>query len=135
MNSTISNVSMTPAEMLSTDATSEWSDDQWMNFKAWLEGIMMSETVEVIFTKVDGTERVMNCTMDYQVIDAGVKLLAEARAQQTKAEPDKPRQKPRPNPANLTVWDTTVGDWRSFRVRSITNRVELILKYLKNKNA
>jgi hypothetical protein len=42
MNSEL-DTTLTSAEMLPTDLTTEWSDDQWMNFKTWLEGILMSK--------------------------------------------------------------------------------------------
>lgn len=120
-----------------TGTVTEWSDEQWMNFKDWLESVLFSESIEVVFTKTDGTERVMQCTMNYQVIDAGVKVLAEKRKAKlsiTEENDDKApllkvRKKPPPKQDNLTVWDTEAGDWRSFRVRSLTNVLALIMRY------
>jgi len=113
---------------------SEWTEVQWTNFKWWLENLLRGEVVEVIFTKTDGSERVMRCTMDPLVVAAGVKILEERRARTASetagdAPPKKSRPKPKEKPDNLTVWDIDVGDWRSFKVRSLTNILPLIIKY------
>ena len=113
---------------------SEWNDAQWSNFKWWLENLLRSEVVEVIFTKTDGSERVMRCTMDPLVVAAGVKILEERRSRLAKetdgdTPPKKPRPKTKEKPDNLTVWDIDAEDWRSFKVRSLTNILTLIIKY------
>ena len=113
---------------------SEWTDDQWTNFKWWLENLLRGEVVEVIFTKTDGSERVMRCTMAPLVVAAGVKILEERRSRTAPstagdAPPKKSRPKPKERPDNLTVWDVEAEDWRSFKVRSLTNILTLIIKY------
>ncbi len=111
-----------------------WTDVQWTNFKWWLETLLRGEVVEVIFTKTDGSERVMRCTMDPLVVAAGVKILEERRSRAvTSTGGDAPsknsRPKPKERPENITVWDVEAEDWRSFKVRSLTNILTLIIKY------
>ncbi len=59
-----------------------------------------SGTKKITFTKVDGSERVMNATLDPAVLPNGVS------AQQR-------------NASTLTVFDTDKQDWRAMRLDSI----------------
>jgi hypothetical protein len=69
--------------------------------RKWLTNLLNEYVVEVTFTKKDGTERVMNCTLleDYLPETTGVGSAASLDA--------------------LAVYDTDVEDWRSFRWDSI----------------
>jgi hypothetical protein len=59
----------------------------------------------VVFEKLDGTERVMHCTLSEDVIPVMDTFgVASKRAN---------------NPDVLAVWDTDAGGWRSFRFDSI----------------
>jgi len=60
--------------------------------------------VSVTFTKKDGTERVMKCTLDEGVVPA-------VETKGTKKSNDEV----------LAVWDTEKNAWRSFRIDSIKN--------------
>jgi hypothetical protein len=66
--------------------------------------------VTVHFTKVDGTQRTMRCTLSDAVLPP-------------KPEPDPsnplPPKSKRP-PTNVVVWDTEKEEWRSFNLRSVT---------------
>lgn len=59
-------------------------------------------TVTVTFTKVNGDERVMRCTLQESLLPA-----------QTDVEEH--IQKKKPNPDVLAVWDVEAQGWRSFR--------------------
>lgn len=61
----------------------------------------------VVFTKADGTERKMRCTLlaEYLPAPEGPMLLTES----TRKENDQV----------LSVWDIENGGWRSFRLDSI----------------
>jgi hypothetical protein len=49
--------------------TTDWSDNEWNTFREWVTGILKSTPeVTVTFTKKDGTERVMKCTLDPAVL-------------------------------------------------------------------
>lgn len=76
-----------------------------------LKEMMQNSVTTVVFTKVDGTEREMNCTLlaEYlpeQPVADKQQLLTENL---TKAE----------NPNTLSVWDLDNNGWRSFRVDSV----------------
>jgi len=60
--------------------------------------------INVRFTKVNGEERVMNCT-----------LLSEYLPKQMDFSESKP------NDQVLSVWDVDIGGWRSFRVESVSD--------------
>ena len=60
----------------------------------------------VTFTKVNGEERVMTCTLKENLLPA-----------QTDVE--ELIQKKKPNPDVLAVWDTVAEGWRSFRWDSL----------------
>ena len=63
---------------------------------------------EVTFTKVNGEERVMPCTLQGDLLPVvSVEKLKEDR---------------RPsNPDNLSVWCTDKNEWRSFRIANVTS--------------
>lgn len=69
--------------------------------RKWLTNLLNQYVVEVTFTKKDGTERVMNCTLqeDYLPETTGVGRSASFDA--------------------VSVYDVDKEDWRSFRWDSI----------------
>ena len=79
--------------------------------KTWLLGCLRNpeEKVSVTFTKKDGSERVLNCT------------LAESRIPADKAPKEGAAAKK--SDEAQAVFDTDIGEWRSFRwdsVKSVT---------------
>jgi hypothetical protein len=62
----------------------------------------------VTFTKVNGDERVMQCTLNEALLPAQIDL-EEAIEKKTKT----------PNPDVLAVYDVTAQGWRSFRWDSL----------------
>jgi hypothetical protein len=75
--------------------------------REWLMGLLEERTVEVAFTKKDGTDRVMNCTLKEDILPIVQKEIEEDSSTKTKSKDA------------LAVWDTDVGGWRSFRWDSI----------------
>jgi hypothetical protein len=69
---------------------------------------LRSFVVEVTFTKVDGTTRVMRCTLD-------PKFLPESYTQ----DADKELKFHTENPNVISAWDVQKGGWRSFRIDSV----------------
>lgn len=65
---------------------------------------LQSGTKKITFTKVDGTQRVMNATLDPAVLTKmyGEQITATQR-----------------NDTTLTVFDTDKKDWRAMRLESI----------------
>jgi hypothetical protein len=91
--------------------TKDWTEKDWNKFTNWLNGMLkINETVTVTFTKVDGTVRVMNCTLKPE-------LLPEAKPV---AEGKTPRKE---STKNIRVFDIDLKEWRSFTTQSVT-RVE-----------
>ena len=85
-------------------------------FKLMMKDIEMREEliddlnkgfVKVTFTKKDGTERVMNCTLKSEYLPEDYK---------SDVAPD---AKKKVNRNILAVWDIDVSGWRSFRVDSV----------------
>lgn len=76
-----------------------------------LKEVLENGIATVTFTKVDGTERTMKCTLIPEYIPAkpvaeGQQLLTEGL---TKVD----------NPNTIAVWDLENNAWRSFRIDSI----------------
>lgn len=79
-------------------------------FQTWLKGLLHDDVVKdlcVTFTKKDGTERKMLCTLSEGRIPAD-KTPKEGTTSQTAG-------------SALRVFDTEKQEWRSFRWDAITN--------------
>jgi hypothetical protein len=72
----------------------------------FLKNTLKERILEVTFTKKDGTERVMKCTLRPDLLPAQTDL--EEQVQSRKSNPDV-----------LAVWDLEAKGWRSFRHDSI----------------
>jgi hypothetical protein len=64
---------------------------------------LQNHTVKITFTKKDGTERLMRCTLQPQVVS----LLVTGQGTSN------------PNPEVIPVWDLDKSAWRSFNRNSI----------------
>lgn len=83
-----------------------WSDNDWEQFTDWLKKMLKSNILTVTFTKKDGTERVMQCTLDPQLLPTVFE--------------NKNKKERSLNKDNLSVFDIEIGEWRSFVIKSIT---------------
>tara|TARA_B110000503_G_scaffold74090_1_gene114424 strand:+ start:1809 stop:2093 length:285 start_codon:yes stop_codon:yes gene_type:complete len=72
---------------------------------------------EVTFTKVNGEERVMQCTLNPDLLP---ELPTAKPDEGTAAKPKKA-----PNPDVQPVYDINAAGWRSFRWDSVTNFTKL----------
>ena len=73
--------------------------------------MLRNDVATVTFTKADGTERVMECTLLNEVLTQRVPPGMAA---------DKPeKRKKAPNPHTLAVYDIPADGWRSFRLDSV----------------
>lgn len=72
--------------------------------KDWLKMILQSEEVTILFTKKDGTERQMLCTLKEDKIPQEFSTKSENRAKSEDA---------------LAVFDLEKNAWRSFRYDSV----------------
>lgn len=74
-------------------------------FRGWLKGVLTVQPATITFTKKDGTERVMNCTLRADMLPA-----------QEIKEDATPRKK---NDSVLSVYDLDSNGWRSFTVSAV----------------
>jgi len=84
----------------------DYTEQDWESFRSWLHGVLkVTENVSVTFTKQDGTERVMNCTLHEDLLPK-----VEVKENTT------PRKK---SDTSLAVFDLDNQGWRSFTIRNI----------------
>jgi hypothetical protein len=69
-----------------------------------LSDLLRSSIITVSFTKLNGEERVMNCTLQPS-------LLPDSEREKTTAKTK--------NDQVINVWDTDLDAWRSFRIDSV----------------
>lgn len=74
--------------------------------KEIIKNRLKEECLTVTFKKVDGTERVMNCTLQESFLP---KLEITTEPKKVKKDSD----------TNLSVWDLDKNSWRSFRIEGI----------------
>lgn len=91
----------------------EMTDKDWEKLESWLTGMLNIDTVTVTFTKKDGTERVMKCTLS-------PKLLPEQPLTENKKERKKPEN-------TIAVYDVESKGWRSFSIKSV-KRIQMIIE-------
>jgi len=89
----------------SKNVTKDWNDNDWDRFNNWIRVLLTERNVKITFTKKDGTERVMNCTLDPNVIPL-------VESVQDKREKDKEKD-------YIAVYDTDIKAWRSFIIKSV----------------
>ena len=94
------------AENLNTyEPEISFNDNDWDVFTKWIKGVLTTSVTTVTFTKKDGTERVMKCTLRPD-------LLPQQEIKEDKA----PRKQ---NDATMSVYDIEANGWRSFTIRSV----------------
>jgi hypothetical protein len=74
-------------------------------FRGWLKGVLTVQPATITFTKKDGTERVMNCTLRGD-------MLPVVEIKEDKA----PRKQ---NDSVLSVYDLDAQGWRSFTINTV----------------
>ena len=82
-----------------------WTDKDWDKMTRWLSGVLKSNVVTVTFTKKDGTERVMNCTLNPEVLPP--------------APVTEGKKERKVNESIMSVYDVDVKGWRSFTIKSL----------------
>lgn len=88
--------------------STEWQDSEWEKFRHWLINTLQVCPVTVTFTKTDGTERVMKCTLQPNLLPAVVIKENEAKRER------------KHNNNVLAVYDINAKGWRSFVLRNVT---------------
>ena len=69
-----------------------------------IKELLKAGAVNVVFTKKDGSERVMNCTLNENLVPATPTTETKERKHNDEVCP---------------VWDLDIGAWRSFRFDSV----------------
>lgn len=77
-------------------------------FKRWLKSHLAYGPTTVVFTKKDGTERVMNCTTNPELVPA-IEIVESAE----------PKKEKKVNEEVMPVYDLEAKAWKSFRWDSI----------------
>jgi hypothetical protein len=99
------------------------SEDGMDDFKRWLNAELHRQIVTVVFTKKDGTERTMRCTLN----EHGMPPSEAEKAAASITESKTPRKA---NPDVRTCYDVDGGAWKSFRwdsVKSVTYNVSELI--------
>lgn len=78
----------------------------------WLVEKLKKQIVTVSFTKIDGSRRVMKCTLKDEHLPKTVEQLAAVLGPLKK--------KKNRSPDMVTVWDVEKNDWRSFKLSAVT---------------
>jgi hypothetical protein len=83
----------------------KWTDKDWNKFTEWLKGMLAVSEGVVTFTKSDGTERVMKCTLvPEQLPKVEIKEDATPRKEST---------------TTMRVFDLEKNEWRSFTIKKV----------------
>ena len=72
-------------------------------FKQWLTDVLQSGPVTVVFTKKNGDDRKMRCTVRKDLVKESTESTKKRKA----------------NEDVMPVYDLDAGDWRSFRWDSV----------------
>ena len=89
------------------------ADDQVKEqIREWVRGLLQNSEVTVTFTKADGTDRDMLCTLDHSRIPVSVVKPVQS-VDGIVRESRKPRKEP--DPHSIRVFDLEKQEWRSFR--------------------
>ena len=91
--------------MTECNPTSDWKDKEWDSFRDWISSVLKTTEMQVTFYKKDGTERVMKCTLNPEVLPPIV-------VKEDKKERKIPEH-------SMAVFDTELKEWRSFVIKSV----------------
>jgi len=77
--------------------------------REWFESVLKNEIVTITFTKKDGTEREMRCTLKQDLLP--VTEVVES------TEEDKPKRAK--SETSVAVFDLDLNGWRAFSIDSV----------------
>lgn len=86
---------------------SEWTNKEWVEFSLWLTDMLKTNIITLNFTKKDGTERVMRCTLQPDLLPK-VEHKTELK-----------ESKPVTEQTAIPVYDLDAGGWRSFTLNTV----------------
>lgn len=79
----------------------------------WVRSLLQKGPVTVVFTKADGTDREMRCTLDHSRIPEAPVKPVSVPVDGIVRESKKSRKEP--DPHSIRVFDLDKNEWRSFR--------------------
>ena len=82
----------------------EMDEKDQKKFRKWLRGVLRMHETTITFTKKDGSERKMRCTLNEESIPSEKSPKKAGKAQSEDA---------------IAVFDVEKSDWRSFRFDSV----------------
>ena len=88
-----------------TQPMEDWDSIQWECFKHWIINALYNTKVTITFTKKDGTERVMECTLKPSLLPK--KEIKEDKAPRKQSE------------HTIAVYDLEAKAWRSVTLKSV----------------
>jgi len=91
----------------------EGDDQVKEQIRSWVRGLLQNSEISVTFTKADGTDREMLCTLDHSRIPVSVAKPVPTTVDGIVRESKKPRKEP--DPHSIRVFDLEKQEWRSFR--------------------
>lgn len=86
-----------------------WTEEEWNNFRSQVKDVLVKDIVEVTFTKLNGDERVMSCTLHPDNLPKPVIKEGEEKKERVFKNPEN----------SLAVFDVKAEGWRSFVIRNI----------------
>ena len=86
---------------------SEWTTKEWVEFSVWLTDMLKTNVITLNFTKKDGTERVMRCTLQPDLLPK-VEHKTELK-----------ESKPVTEQTAIPVYDLDNNGWRSFTLNTV----------------
>ena len=92
----------------------EGDDQVKEQIRDWVKGLLQNSEITVTFTKADGTDREMLCTLDgSRIPQKPVVVSTTGPVDGIVRESKKPRKEP--DPHSVRVYDLEKQEWRSFR--------------------
>jgi hypothetical protein len=93
----------------------------------WVTSLLNKQEVTVSFTKADGTDRNMRCTLNWDLIPPQPQKTTTGPVDSIVLESKKPRKET--DPAVIKVFDLEAQAWRSFRMDRLKKiTTELVFK-------
>ena len=83
--------------------------------RSWVRGLLNNSEISVTFTKADGTDREMLCTLDHSRIPVSPAKLVSTTAPVDGIVRESRNPRKEPDPHSIRVFDLEKQEWRSFR--------------------
>ena len=82
-----------------------WTENDWTSFNKWLQDMLRMGPVTVTFTKKDGSERIMECTLSPDLIPEKTTVTETSTRKQSTT--------------SIAAYDLQAKGWRSFILKNV----------------